>query len=120
MEVLEVSFVYLTRSLVRRCGFDADQSIRTATALGDVCQVAPVAVDDLMQMPAPVLSQSETMLVLVRIRQKSAQLAAILTIAWQLVRPPVIGRLLPGMSRTVFQLAAARSQPVRDPGWELP
>ena len=113
-QILLVSLVYLAGSSVGRRGLGTHQRVRTATALGDVREVVAVAVDDLMQMPAAVLSHGETVLPLVRVGQEHTQFATVAARARWFVRPPEIGRLFRSVGGAVFQLPAARAQPARD------
>ena len=60
-QIFFVSFMDLAGGFVGCGRFCADQSIGTTAALGDVRQVAFVALNDLMQMPATLLTYGKTM-----------------------------------------------------------
>ncbi len=60
-QIFFVSLMDLAGGLVGSGCFYADQSIGTTAALGDVRQVAFVALNDLMQMPATLLTYGKTM-----------------------------------------------------------
>ena len=60
-QIFFVSLVDLAGGFVGCGRFCADQSIGTTAALGDVRQVAFVALNDLMQMPATLFANGKTM-----------------------------------------------------------
>jgi len=80
-QIFFVSLVDLAGGFVGCGRFCADQSIGSAAALGDMPQVAVVALNDLMQMPAPLFIYGKTMNGLVGGGQKAAQLAAVAAVA---------------------------------------
>ena len=80
-QIFFVSLMDLAGGFVGCGRFCADQSIGTAAALGDVRQVAFVALNDLMQMPATLFTHGKTMNGLVGVGQKAAQLAAVAAVA---------------------------------------
>ena len=97
------------------CGrFCADQSIGTAAALGDVRQVAFVALNDLMQMPATVFTYGKTMNGLVGIGHKAAQFAAVAAAACEVGRSSIVGGFFRDLSYARFERRSALGQPPRD------
>jgi len=60
-QIFFVSLMDLAGGFVGCGRFCTNQSIGTAAALGDVRQVAFVALNDLMQMPATLLTYGKTM-----------------------------------------------------------
>ena len=97
------------------CGcFCADHSIGPAAALGDVRQVAFVALNDLMQMPATLFTYGKTMDGLVGIGHKAAQFAAVAAAACEVGRSSIVGGFFRDLSDARFERRSALGQPPRD------
>ena len=90
-QVLGVPLVNLAGGLVGGGGFGADESVGAAATFGDVCQIAAVAVDRLVQMLPTKLGQRKPDFLFVRVGKKSAQRSAIGALAGQFVLTAEVG-----------------------------
>ena len=117
--MIEIPLVCCDGPEIRRHVLRADEGIGSAFALGDVVGVAPVPVDHLVQMLAPVLSDAEPMDLFARRFQEIRELRAVGTVTRELRWPAPVGWFHGNPLCARFQLRAANVQPIGQRGGRL-